>query len=282
MTEGIKINSIPDLIKRVKDEWKRKEKEAEARKKELEENMRVAIQKEKHLKAELKKYRLIAEKMEKEYQGLESKLLKEKEKEIKKNTPLESDVREGKISLKRFQQEGKYEKDIQAQVVKETQEELSLSLEAIRAKNLEIMNLEHELIQTQHRVRQLMLQPGLMLKETLEKLKDFTDREMSLFFEDYQSTRSNLQQMQHKMNIIEKGVGISRGFSWDRCSPEEAKKIAFDPILPENLVPSLLQKIESLKEYDALLVRFSFGRNGAAGILDVSPAPGAERMVKNG
>jgi len=107
MSEGIEIRTIPDLVKRVKEEWDRKEKEAEARKKELEENMRGAMRKEKEFQAKLEKAESIVSKMESEYSELEAKLLTEKEKAFKKNIPLEKDVKEGKISLKEFQKKGK-------------------------------------------------------------------------------------------------------------------------------------------------------------------------------
>jgi len=256
MTEGIRIDTIPDLIGRVKDEWERKEKEASARKKELGENMRGALRKEKKLTEEIKKAESVVSKMEKDYTGLESRLLSEKEKSLKKNIPLEEDVRSGKISLKRFQQEGRAEADILAQVVKETQEELSQSLEALRAKKLSIMNLELELVKTQHRVRQLMLQPGVILRETLKDLKDFTEREMGLFYADYASTREAIQQQEHKMNLT-KGKSLTPGYRWDRQSVKEARKIAFDPILPKSLVPSLLQQLSKFNEDGQVVVDFT-------------------------
>jgi len=253
MSEGIEIRTIPDLVKRVKDEWEKKEKEASHRRKELEDNIRGALRKEKELKGKLKKAELVVSKMENDYAELESKLLEEKEKEIKKAVPLEQDVREGKISLKEFQAKGKYEKDILAQVVRETQQELSQSLEAIRAKKLEIMNLEHELIKTQHRVRQLLLQPGVILKSTLKNLKEFADREMGLFYEDYASTREALQQQEHLLQLTT-GQALTSGYRWDRQPVKEARKIQFDPILPKSLVPSLLQQISKFNEDDSVSV----------------------------
>ncbi len=253
MSEGIRIDSIPDLVKRVKDEWAKKEKEASARKKELEENMRGALRKEKELKEKLKKANSVVSKMEDEFQALESKILKEKEKSIKKGIPLEADVKEGKISLKEFQAKGKREADIQKEAVEQTQKELSQSLEAIRKKRLEIMNIEHELIKTQHRVRQLLLQPGMILKETLEKLKEFADREMSIFFEDYHSTRSDLQQMEHRLQLTT-GKALTSGYRWDRMPVKEARKIQFDPILPQGLVPSFLEQLSKFNEDDQVTV----------------------------
>ncbi len=253
MSEGIEIRTIPDLVKRVKYEWEKKEKEASHRRKELEENIRGALRKEKELIADIKKAESVVSKMENDYAELESKLLEEKEKEIKKGIPLEKDVREGKISLKEFQKKGKYEADIKKQVVKETQKELEQSLEVIRKERISIMNIEHELLKTQHRVRQLLLQPGVILKETLKNLKEFADREMGLFYEDYASTREALQQIEHKLHLTE-GKTLTPGYRWDRMPVTEAKRIQFDPILPKSLVPSLLQQISKFNEDDSVSV----------------------------
>jgi len=256
MTEGIEIRTIPDLVKRVKEEWDRKSQEAEARKKELEENMRGAIRKAKELKGKLEKAESVVQKMEFEYSELESKLLKEKRKAAEKDTPLEKDVKEGKISLKEFQKKGKFEAEIQKAVIEKTQEELSQSLEAIRKKRLDIMNLELELIRTQHRVRQLMLQPGVILKEVLKNLKEFADRELGLFYADYASTREAVQQQEHKLNLT-RGKSLTPGYRWDRMKVKEARKIAFDPILPRELVPSLLQQLSRFDDSDQVIVDFT-------------------------
>ena len=256
MSEGIEIRTIPDLVKRVKEEWDRKEKEAEARKKELEENMRGALRKEKELKGKLEKAESVVSKMESEYSELESKLLKEKRKAAEKGTPLEEDVRSGKISLKEFQKKGKFEAEIQKAVIEKTQEELSQSLEAIRSKKLEIMQLQLELIKTQHRVRQLMLQPGIILKEVLKNLKEFADKEMGLFYADYASTREALQQQEHRLQLTT-GKALTPGYRWDRMSVKQAKTVAFDPILPEKLVPSLLNQLSQLDDDASVIVDFT-------------------------
>jgi len=253
MTEGIKIETIPDLVKRVKDEWARKEKEAEARKKELEENMRGAMRKEKELKGKLKKAKSIVSKMEDEYTELELKFLGEQEKAIKKDTPLEKDVRSGKIGLKEFQTKGKYEADIQNELIEKTQKELSQSLDVIREKRLEIMKIELELIKTQHRVRQLILQPGVILKEMLKNLKDFTDREMGLFYEDYAIAREALQQQEHLLQLTT-GRALTSGYRWDRMPVTEARKVQFSPILPKSLVSSLLQQLSKFNKDDQVVI----------------------------
>jgi len=161
-----------------------------------------------------------------------------------------------KFHLRNSRKRGKFEAEIQKAVIEKTQEELSQSLESIRSKKLEIMQLQLELIKTQHRVRQLMLQPGVILREVLKNLKEFAEREMGLFYADYAQTREAVQQQENKLNLT-KGKSLTPGYRWDRMKVKEARKIAFDPILPEKLVPSLLQQLSKFSDSDQVIVDFT-------------------------
>jgi len=237
MAEGIKIDSIPDLVKRINVEWKRKEKEAEAEKKRLEEELKAAVQEEAKIKKELDKARKIAQKMEEDYSEAEAKIEREERERIEKEAIKEEDVRAGKASLKDFIREGKSEKQITEEVVKQSMKELVGGLQAIRAKNLEILELEK--------------------------------KELGLFHSEVYQAKTQLQKVDHRLNFT-RGKALTPGYKWEKCSPAEARKIAFDPILPQELVPDLLKQLKQHEGQENVLVEFFLGKGDSPGTVYVS------------
>jgi len=269
MTEGIRIDSIPDLVKRISQEWKRKEKEAEAEKKKLEEELKATVQEEAKIKKELDKARKIVQKMKEDYNEAEAKIEREERERIEKEAIKEEDVRAGKASLKDFIQKGKSEKQITEEVVKQSMKELVVGLQAIRAKNLEIMKLEQRLAKTQFEIRKLIIGPGRILQQKLKELKDFADDEMGLFIADLHNSRNQLDQVKHRFNLTQ-GKSLTPGYKWDRMSPAEARKIAFDPILPQELISSLLKQLKEHEGEEGVSVEFYLGKGESPGTVYVS------------
>lgn len=247
MTEGIEIQTIPDLTKRILNEWKRKEKEALTQQKEQKEKLKTAIQEEKELTEKLKMARMIAAKMQGEYSQLEIKTEIEKRQQIEKDTILESDVRAGKASFKEFVQKGKRESEISKLAFEETAGELSKGLKAIRNKNLEILELEESLLETQVRIRYLFLAPAQILGKVLKDLADFSDREMSLFIADINNSQTALR-LKKEQILLTEGKSLGSGYTWNQISLEEAYKIQFSPILPQSLVPKLKGELKKHEE----------------------------------
>jgi len=268
MAEGIRIDSVPDLIKRISQEWKRKEKEAEAEKKEaeaekkrLEEELKAAVQEEAKIKKELDKARKIVKKMEEDYSEAEAKIEREEKERIEIEAIKEEDVRAGKASLKDFIREGKSEKQITEEVVKQSMKELVGGLQAIRAKNLEILELEKK--------RQLLLRPGRILQEQLKKLKEFCDDELGLFHSEVYQAKTQLQKVDHRLNFT-RGKAITPGYKWERMTVAEARKVSFDPVLPQELVPDLLKQLKQHEGKETVTVEFYLGKAGSPGTVYVS------------
>lgn len=78
MTEGIQIQTTPDLVKHIIDHWKSEQVKALKEEEDQKEKLNIEIRKEKDLTAKLKESRSIAEKMEHEYMQLEAKIETEK------------------------------------------------------------------------------------------------------------------------------------------------------------------------------------------------------------
>jgi len=256
MTEGIEILDVPSLTKRILDHWEEKRKEALLQEKEQREKSNATIQEEKELKRKLKTSQSIVEKMQKEFRDLEAKIESERRKAIEKNTLRESDVLEGRTSLREFTAKGMTEKTISEQAIKETTEELEDSLKAIRSKNLEILELENQLLRIRVKIRFALLEPGKLLQKSLRELLEFSQHEMSIFIEEIHNSKTQLLQSESKLTLASKGQSLTPGFSWIRLNLEQAKAIIFDPCLPESLASKL--KMELLKFKDGELLNVNY------------------------
>jgi len=268
MSKEGKILTIEDLTKRVVNEWEKKRKEAQEEEGRLKKQLEVAVKEEKEITGKLSKAKKVVSQMEQEYLKIESKLETEKRKQIESSSIKEEDVKSGKVKLKDFLKAGKTNKQIAEETVKRVTEELSQALKVIRAKNLEIMTMEKELAEVQIKIRQLIIAPGKILQQKLKELKEFTDSEMGLFLADIHSSRTQLESIKNKLNLTQ-GKALTPGYRWPRCSPEAARAIQFDPILPKELVSSLLEQLEANKDKETVCVNFTLGRGESPGFVDV-------------
>lgn len=233
-----KIDTVPDLMKRITGQWDKKRKEAESLQAEQKKNLKNEIELESTIQTQLKNVRSVVSRLEKEYPGLEAKIEKEKRAQIEKDSLREKDVISKKISLREFASVGKSEEAISKQMIKESTEELEMSLKIIRKKNLEVLKLEKSLCECQNMIRNLILRPAQILQRVLKDCGDITDREISYFLQDNYGNREDIEQVKNKLFLTE-GKSISGRYVWDRLSMAQAKALQFSPILPLSCVGKL-------------------------------------------
>lgn len=255
MTEGKKIETMPDLTRHIIDHWRKKQEEALSQQKEQEEKLRAAVQEEKELTAKLKESKLIAEKLELEYLRIEARTEGEKRAQIEVNSIREKDVLEGRVTLAEFYKTGKTKEQIYNEMVKETIKEMGQSLQTARKKRLEILELEKSLLETQTKIRYLIIEPGRTLQRSLKDLAQFAEREIGFFLEEVHNSKTALTQIQGKLYLTE-GKSLTPGYSWNRLTIEQAYRLQFDPILPLECIAALKSKLELYKDVEKVNVTF--------------------------
>jgi len=261
MTEGIEILDIPSLTKRILDHWEEKRKEALLQEKDQRKKLNEEVQKENSLKAKLETARSISSKMQADYSAIEIRIHGEKRAMIETAAIREQDVKSGKITLSEFLKKGKTEKQIYDGAVKETMKEMGQSLQAIRKKNLEILNFERELLETQTKIRYMIIEPGRILQKALKDLIEFSQHELGYFLEEVHSSKYQLEQVKGQLLLTE-GKSLGPGYSWSRISIEQAYKLQFDPIIPLECIAALKSKLESFKDSETVNVTYFLRTRG--------------------
>ena len=250
-----KIETVPDLMKRITERWDEKRKEAESLQAEQKEKLKNEIKLESTIQAQLKNVRSVALRLEKEYPQLEAKIEREKRAQIEKDSLREKDVLSKRITLREFAKVGKSEEAISAQVIKESTEELELSLKVIRKKNLEVLKLEKSLCECQNKIRGLILRPAQILQQVLKDCGEITDQEIGYFLQDNYGAREDIQQVEHKLHITD-GKSMSGRYIWDSLTMEEAKALQFSPLLPLSCVEKLKSELAKYEGSDGISITY--------------------------
>jgi len=255
MNEGVEIQTMPELVKHIIDHWKSEQIKALKEEESQKQKLTVEIQKEQNLIAELKKARLIAAQMEADFLEIEARTEGEKRAMIETAAIREQDVKSGKATLAEFLKKGKTEKQIYEKSVEQTMKDLETGLTAARSKNLEILEFEKELLETQTRIRYLIIEPGRALQRSLKDLAQFAEREIGFFLEEVHTSKTALEEVKSKILLTE-GKSLGPGHSWSRLTVEQAYGLQFDPILPLSCIGTLKTKLQSYKSGDVLNVTY--------------------------
>ena len=255
LSDDMKILTIPDLLKRVEQEYEKRKKEASISQKANEEKLAAAIREEAELTKKIGKEQKIAERLQQDYFELESRTEKEAREKASKGVLREADVRSGKVSLKDFILKGKKDSEINSEVAEQTAKELEQGLKVIREKNLEILELEKSRAESKNMIRALLIQPGQFLLELLKYLKEFTEGEVGSFIEDMHGYRTELEEVNRKIQLTQ-GKSLTPGYTWDRLSLSEAYKLIFNPIIPLELIPKLKAELEKVKRAEKVSVSY--------------------------
>lgn len=256
MSKDVTIKTVPDLNRHILSIWEEKRKESEQLQKEAADELREAIQKESDIQIPLKKARSIARKMQKEYLELELKSETEERKRITKGLVREGDVKSGKATLKEFHAKGLYDRDIESKILAATKEKLEDSLKVCRAKNIEILELERDLFETQSLIRNLMLRPAKILQRVFKDCSEISDKEVGEFLSELYVARSALDLCNHKL-LLTQGKSLNPGYRWDHLSFKQAQAIVFDPILDMSCVQELKAKLKGFEDSENISISFN-------------------------
>lgn len=255
MSEEFKIDTVPDLTKRITEQWRAKEKEALALQKKQRKDLKAQVELESTIQTHLDNVRIVASNLEKEYSRIEVEVIAEKRKEATKGVAREADIRSGKITLREFLSKGKKDSAISDEVMKKSAGELEAGLKAIRSKNLEVLKLEKSLCECQNMIRNLILRPAMILQQVLKDCREITDQEIGLFLDDNYGNRQAVEQIKHKLLLTE-GKSLTPGYRWDSLTIEEARKVQFDPILPLSLVEKLKSELKRFKDAETVNIAY--------------------------
>lgn len=282
-----KIDTVPDLMKRITERWDEKRKEAESLQAEQKEKLKNEIKLESTIQSHLKNVRSVALRLEKEYPQLEAKIEKEKRTQIEKNSLRKKDVLSKKITLREFARIGKSEEAISVQVIKESTEELEQSLEIIRKENLEALKIEKSLCECQNMIRNLILRPAQILQQVLKDCGEITDQEIGYFLQDNYGLREDIQQVEHKLQITD-GKSIAGRYVFECKTMAEAKSLQFSPLLPLSCVSKLKSELEKYEGSENISITLYVNlkdieitsiqprRSGAIQITQLKEVPGAK------
>ena len=248
---------MPDLLARVDREYERRKEETRIRQESQKEKLIAAFKEEKETSKAIGKAWKIIEKMETDFFDLEIEAESKARKRITKDIARESDVRAGKISLKKFHQEGKWDAEIEETIIKETTEELDASRTAIRNKALEVMELEKTLYESRQTIHHLGIYPGIIMTELLKGLQEFSQEQVNLFRDDVPGYEIQLSEIKRKL-LLTQNKSIGGGQIFDGCTVREARKLQFDPIIPQNLIPKLLNELSKYPDDELVVVSYLF------------------------
>lgn len=254
------IQTVLDLTTRIVSKWREREEEALLLQKDQNERLDNEKELESTIINHLKNLRSVASKLENDYPEIQARITKEKKARIEKESVRELDVINKKVSLKEFASKGKSEKEISEQVIEETEKELQRTLAIIRKQNLEIFKVERSLSVCQANIRSLMLAPIRILRKSIKDNSDILEQEYGLFLDDSYGQREDIQLIDVKLHLATKGTCLSSGYAWEAMPVEDAKRIIFSPIIPEDVIPELLKELA--KCGNAIAVTVSYGWRG--------------------
>jgi len=255
-SDDMKILTIPDLLKRVEQEYEKRKKEASIQQIANKEKLAAAIREEAEFTKKIDKEQKIVERLQNDYLELEVKAKARIRAEASKGVLREVDVRSGKVLLKDFISKGKKDKEISEEVVEKVAAELDRGLKAIHAKNKEILMVEKSRAESKNMIRALLIQPGQFMLELLKGLKEFTEIQVGSFIEDMHGYRTELDEIKRKIHLTE-GKSLTPGYNWgDRMTIKEAYKLIFNPIIPLELIPKLKAELEKCKGAESVTVSY--------------------------
>lgn len=249
--------TMPSLLKMLNEELEKRKEELTAREKAEKASLDALFKEEKRLIALLKKEQDISDKMQADYLDLEKDVEAEIKKKVEKGALRAKDVKSGKISLRQFNNMGQTEKQLSDEIVKQVTEKLKETLEATRAKGLEVMKIEKEKYEVQDKISLMMLRPGVNFLQTLKGIEQYGEAQLVIFQEYLPRQDVQIKEIQQELWLTENKT-LGGGHTWETMTVKEAKKIIHDPCLPADLVGKLLSLLAELKEDKQVAVSYLF------------------------
>lgn len=267
----IEVQTIPHLLQMINEELEKKREELAAQWEAQREEKAKAEKEEKAILGDIARAEKILEKMKSDYRIIEAETIASIKAETEKNVLRESAVRKGEISLQEFNKAGKFDKDLAKEIQEKSAADLEISLGAIRDKALEILGLKDKLGSCRWKIRNIVVQPGLSMAGMLKGVTEFADEQTAIFMGELEIYRAEWNAVKELIQWT-KGRNLAPAYRWN-LTPEQAKSVAFDPILPMTCVKQLMVGIEKYKDSKSLDIVFNWRLKE----VDVSPSPELRR-----
>lgn len=240
--------TVPDLLLRIDQEYEKRKAEAQTRQDARKEELRAEIQKERNLTKTLKKANQIMVGMIADFEEIEAGAKARIKKETEKNVLREADVRSGKATLKEFHSKGEFDKELSKKITDKVAVDLESISHAVRAKRVEIWNLEKSLYEIKHRIRSMVIQPGLAMLDIFKQIAEYGGEQVTLFTEDLPAYHDQVKEIQNKLWMVDGKSLSGLGHTWDSRTAKEARKLILDPRMPLDLIPSLYDQLERIED----------------------------------
>lgn len=255
INEDTEIRTVSTLLQRVNEEYAKRQEEAEAQDRANEELLTTATNKEKELIGEISRAKGLVGKMINDYGKIEADVEASERKKIEENVLREGDVRSGKVSLREFRKRGKYDVKIAEEALAKSVHELETTLNVVRGKNLEILQLEERLGDCRNTIRNLTIRPGLTMLNMIKALYDFTDVQVAEFMGELESLRTGWNQTKEDIQLAG-GKSISGRHVWSGLTMDKAKALQFSPLLPLSCVGKLKSELAKYKGAGSISITF--------------------------
>lgn len=196
-----------------------------------------------------------AEKLRAEYFELKSKLEAEIEGKIKASSVTEQDLKDGKISVAEFRLAGKRDSTIAAEGRAKAEEELKKPLAAIRALNLEALELRKQISQNKVSIeRDIVFAAENYFGSLKAMVKELEDRGVHSM---------GLSYAHERLKAIKQDLNFAKGFpgkkGWGPLkSIEEVESLMFDPIINEKHLGKLHETIEELRKVEFVTATITY------------------------
>lgn len=255
INDDTEIGTVSTLLKRINEEYSKRQKEVEIQDRANEELLTTATKKEKLLIEEIGEAKKIVSKMISDYGKIEADVEVAERKKIEENVLREADVKSGKVSLREFRTKGKYDVKIAGEVLAKSVQELEATLSVIRKKGLAILKTEERLGDCRNTIRNLTIRPGMVMLEMLKGLYEFTDVEVASFMSELDSLRTEWDQTKQNL-LLADGKSISGRHVFERLTMEQAKALQFSPLLPLSCVEKLKSELVKYEESENISITY--------------------------
>ncbi|TET10423.1 hypothetical protein E3J84_04070 [Candidatus Aerophobetes bacterium] len=281
------IYTVSILLKRINEEYEKRQKEVEIQDRANAEKLIVAEKEERRLIAEISEAKGIVGKMIADFGKIEADVEIAESKKIEENVVREADVKSGKVSLGEFREKGKYDAKIAEESLARSVQELEISLGVVRSKNLEILRLQDKLGTCRNVLRGLHIQPGIITRDLFKTLYEFSDDQVAGFSNELESLRTEWNQTKQDI-LLAQGKSLAGRHVWTSLNMAEARARQFSPLLPISCIEKLKSELAKYEGSDGISITLYVNqkdieitsimprRSGAIQITQLKEMPGAK------
>jgi hypothetical protein len=242
--------TVVDLIRRAKEEHKKKEKEALKLEQENEKKIIELTKNEIKLREDIQTRKARVAQLEDDYETIENEMILKNLEEVTKGKATKEEVLSGKITAREFFLKGKKDAAIQEEVDAKTLTDMETLSDTIRETKTEIIRLELELASLRRRIFDFAIYPGRVLRNKYKELTKWLDAEIAETIEDINEADTMKIQKQNELNFIERGYSLGSGYKWSELTKRQARALQHNPVLPKKYISFLLAQLAEIEGED--------------------------------